>query len=314
MKISTSQSSVWTTFYPDAEYYKSIRKAGFRYIDYNFYERLGSDDSVYLKPDWEKQVEITLREMETAGVKPVICHAPKGEPMRDEERILRRTMRAAECCAKMGIDRMVYHPGSLPGMTREEYKAFNIAYVNKLMPTLEKTGVMLLLENLGRWDEPYYSRTAEDVLDLIETIDHPLYQACLDTGHLSLGEEAQYKTVCALGSHLKGLHVQDNFGAMPVGMRNGPWRQDLHLPPMTGRVDFDGLMQGLIKIGYTGSFNIELEAPRAYGKENKYAPEPKLRTVSRELAESFYSWVYRIAEYMLGQYGLNEPDAETNRG
>ena len=305
MKISTSQSILWTKFFPDSEYYAHIRSCGFKFIDFNFYELIGTDESAYMSQAWEDRILETRETLEKAGIQPLICHAPKGEPAIDPEGILRRTIRAAECCQFLGIDRMVYHPGGLRGMTREEYLNFNVNYVRRLLPTLEKTGVNLLLENVGRWDEPYFDHDAEEMLALIERVNHPLYHACLDTGHLSLADGEQYKTIKALGKHLMGLHLQDNYGSMAVQMLDKPWRQDLHLPPLTGRVNFDEVMQGLKEIDYQGPFNIEIESPRAYDKENKYAPEPKLRTVPLHLTEEYFRWVYAIARYMLESYGFS---------
>lgn len=305
MKISVSQSSVWAKFYPEREYYARIRACGFKYIDYNFYEFAGSDDSPYMGDDWREQTHETKEAMDQSGVSAVISHAPKGEPCLDTEGIARRTIRSIEMCPILGIDRMVYHPGGVRGMTRKEYIDFNVNYVRRLLPALEKHGVNLLLENVGRWDEPYYDHNADEMLDLIGAVNHPLYHACLDTGHLNLAEGNQYETITALGSHLMGLHIQDNLGAMPVQMLDKPWRQDLHLPPLTAGVDFDEVMQALIKIGYDGPFNLEPEAPRAYDKANKFAVNPRLRTVSPELTEEFYKWVYTIAEYMLDTYGIH---------
>lgn len=304
MKISTSQSSVWTKFFDDSEYWSHIRSCGFRYIDYNFYDRLGTDDSPYLAPDWQEYALSVLRQMEDVGLKPVVCHAPKGEPALDTEGILRRTARAAECCRLMGIDRMVYHPGAIRGMSRKEYLDFNVDYVHRLLPVLEKTGVMLLLENVGRWDEPFFTHGGDEMMELIEAVGHPLYHACLDTGHLSLQDGEQYKTIRALGSHLKGLHLQDNYGSLPVTALDKPWRQDLHLPPLTGKVNFDEVLQGLKDVGYNGPFNLELESPRAYDKANQFAPVPKLRTVNIALTEEYYTWVHSIARYMLSCYGI----------
>ena len=304
MKISISQSSVWAKFFTEREYYARIRACGFKHIDYNFYEFVGSDASPYMADDWKEQTYATREVFDKLGMTPVISHAPKGEPCLDTEGIARRTMRSAEMCPILGIDRMVYHPGGMRGMTRKEYIDFNVKYVQSLLPALEKNNVMLLLENVGRWDEPFYCHNAEEMLDLIEKVNHPLYHACVDTGHLNLADGDLYATITGLGSHLKGLHIQDNLGSLPVQMLDKPWRQDLHLPPLTAGVDFDEMMQALIKIGYDGPFNMEPESPRAYDKSNKFAVNPRLRTVSPELAEEFYKWVYNIAEYMLKTYEI----------
>ena len=304
MKISVAESILWTLFFPDEEYYAHIRSCGFRYIDFNFYEQIGTDSSVYMADGWQDRIAATRALLDSVGVRPVICHAPKGEPALDTEGILRRTMRSAECCQVLGIDRMVYHPGAFRGMTRKEFMDFNVEYVRRLLPTLEKTGVNLLLENVGRWDEPYFANEAATMLDLIESVNHPLYHACLDTGHLSLADGEQYETIVALGKHLMGLHIQDNYGSLSVQMLDKPWRQDLHLPPLTGRVNFDEVMRGLKEIDYQGPFNVEIESPRAYDKANKYAPEPRLRTVPLHLAEEYFRWVHDIAQFMLESYGI----------
>lgn len=306
MKISVSESILWQNFFSEEEYYRHIHACGFDYIDYSFYDQLGDDSSRYLGDKGLDEARKMRAYLDSIGVKTLIAHAPKGEPARDTEGISRRTVRAIECCKIMGIENLVYHPGGLPGMTRKEYLDFNVHYVQKLLPVMEKSGVNLLLENVGRWDEPFYDRTAEEMLDLISAVGHPLYHACLDTGHLSLQDGNQYETIIALGSHLRALHVQDNYGSLPVPSLNKMWRQDLHLPPLMGAVNFDEIMLALKEIGYKGLFNMEPESPRAYGKENRYAPEPKLRTVPLELCMEYYGWVHDIAAYILSVYGMDE--------
>ena len=84
--------------------------------------------------------------MEKIGVRPLISHAPSGEPAHPEtgEGILRRTKRAIECAAVLGCPDMVYHVGCLPGMTRKQYMDFNVNYVRELLPLLEKHNITLV--------------------------------------------------------------------------------------------------------------------------------------------------------------------------
>jgi len=304
MKLSVAESSIWTKYLDERDFMRHIRACGFEYTDYDFYNQLGDDSSRYLGDKGLDEARATREFMDSIGIKAWQAHAPKGEPALDREGILRRTKRAIECCRIIGVQNLVYHPGALPGMSRAEYLDFNVKYARELLPELEKTGVTLLLENVGRWDEPFYDRTAQEMLDLINAVDHPLYQACLDTGHLSLQDMNQYETITALGSHLRALHIQDNYGSLPVPLLNKPWRQDLHLPPLMGAVNFDEILTALREIGFKGCFNLEPEAPRAYDKANKYAPNPKLRIVPLELCDEFYRWTHDIAQYMLEVYGL----------
>lgn len=309
MKISISTSSIWYHYGDEFHFYEMIRRCGFKYIDYDFYNILGDDDSRYMKDNWQQEADAARNHMEKLGVRAIQSHAPKGEPANPHftEGILQRTKRALECAQIMGIPNVVYHPGGQMGMTRKEYMKFNVEYMQKLIPAMEKTGVMILLENVGRWDESFYDHDAEEMLELIDAVNHPLYQACLDIGHLSLQDGEQYSTIKQLGSHLKALHVQDNFGSLPVPITNRAWRQDLHLPPLMGRVSFDEVMQGLIEIGFTGAFNVEVESPRWSGDmQFPHCQNPKLQFMPEELTEEFYTITYRILEHVLRTYGVFE--------
>ena len=309
MKLSISKSGVWAFLGDEFDFYRHIREGGFRYIDYDFFSTMKSDDAPYLQADWRQRAEETRNRMEQLGVHTLIGHAPAGEPsapgMRDV--LLARTRRSSEICAVLGIENLAYHPGAQPGMTRKEYLDFNIAYARELIPMLEKCGDTLMLENVGRWDEPFRCHDVGELLELIDAVNHPLYQACLDTGHLSLADGQQYETVTGLGSHLRGLHIQDNFGSLPVASTNRMWRQDLHLPPLMGCVDFDEVLLGLKQIGYRGVFNLEPESPRCgslLSPDNEIG-QP-LHHITLDLAIEYYRIVHDIAEYMLRQYGLNE--------
>ena len=309
MKISISRSAVWTFLGDEFDFYRNIRSCGFRYVDYDFFSVLKSDDAPFMQPDWERCAHETREKMEKIGVRTLIGHAPAGEPaapgMRDV--LLMRTKRSIEISAVLGIKNLVYHPGGVPGMKRMEYYDFNVSYARELLPTLEKTGVSLLLENVGRWDEPYRCHNAGEMLELIDAVDHPLYGACLDTGHLSLADGQQYEMIKGLGKHLKGLHVQDNFGSLPVASTNRMWRQDLHLPPLMGRVNFDEVLKALIEVGYEGVFNLEPESPRC---GSLLSPENELglplHHLTAELAQEYYAIVYDIAKWMLESYGVYE--------
>ncbi|MBQ4226852.1 MAG: sugar phosphate isomerase/epimerase [Clostridia bacterium] len=309
MKISISRSSVWTELCGEFEYYACLRKCGFRYVDYDLYSAFSAQNAPFLQPDWEKTASLTRDNMEKIGVRALMAHAPSGEPAAPgmTEILLERTKRAIEVCAVLGVCNMAYHPGGQMGMTRQEYLDFNVAYAKNLLPTLEKCGVTLLLENVGRWDEPFYCHDAEEMNALIDRVNHPLYQACLDTGHLSLQDGSQYETIMGLGSHLRGLHVQDNFGSLPVASTYRMWRQDLHLPPLMGCVNFDEVLCALKQVGYGGAFNLEPESPRCgsllYDDNEKGLP---LRHMSLELVMEYYTLIYDIAKHMLTTYGVYE--------
>ena len=150
----------------------------------------------------------------------------------------------------LGIPHTVYHAGWKLGLSKEEYFEQNMRFVRRLIPTMEKTGVMLLIENSTRANmgERYYFYTGQDMVDFIEYADHPLLGACWDTGHANI-EGHQYNDIVALGHHLRALHFNDNRG-----------HGDEHIMPYLGTMSVDEVMCGLRDIGYRGDFTFECDS------------------------------------------------------
>jgi sugar phosphate isomerase/epimerase len=84
-----------------------------------------------------------------------------------------------------------------------------------------------------------------DLAALVSELDHPGLGLALDTGHANLGEGVAHETTAA-GSLLATTHVHDNNG-----------RQDSHLPPGHGTVDWAEWGRTLDSIGYAGPIVLE---------------------------------------------------------
>ncbi len=304
MKISTSFSSIYSRFGDPFDSRQRLRAAGFRYFDLNFYDWLGDSQSRFFLPDWERQVDDMGNRLAKIGVAPIICHAPKGEPAKDRAGILARSQRALLCAGMLGIPDMVIHPGGLPGWTNDDFDRFNIEYIRELLPFAEKSGTRILVENVGRWDEQFYVQSGKELFDFVEKVNHPLVQACLDTGHLSLEDDDNPKAIRLLGKHLKGLHVQDNLGSLPIPVTDRAWRQDLHLPPGLGIIDFDATVRALVDVGYEGSFNLEIESPRCFGKQFIGCTLPRLAYMTPELVLEYYTIIYDSLVELLAANGV----------
>lgn len=304
MKLSTASGTIFIRMGDEFEFYRRVRAAGFKYIDMDFYNGLCDPLRRYVLPDWERQIEETGNMMAKIGVTPVLCHAPKGEPAKDREGILGRSQRALLCAGKLGIPGMAVHPGGLPGWTLKEFDDFNLAYIRELIPYAEKSGTCILVENLGRWDEPFYVQSAQELLTLIKKVNHPLVQACLDTGHLSLQDDDNPKAIRLLGRHLKGLHIQDNLGSLPVPITSRAWRQDLHLAPGFASLDFDAIIKALIETGYDGPFNMEMESPRCFDKQFIGCPFPRLAYMEPGLVQEYYTIVHDHLVELLAANGV----------
>lgn len=305
MKLSIARSSIFGLHMGDPmDYYRRIREAGFRYADIDFFNIIGDPLSRYTLPDWERQIDEEGDLMAKIGIAPIICHAPKGEPAKDRAGILARSQRALLCAGKLGIKDMVIHPGSLLGWTKEEFNRFNLDYIHELLPFAERSGTRILVENVGRWDEPFYVQSGKELLDFIELVDHPLVQACLDVGHLSLEDDDNAKTIRLLNKHLMGLHIQDNFGSLPIPVTNRAWRQDLHLPAGMGCIDFDEVIHALLEVEYEGAFNIEIETPRCFDKQFIGCTFPRLAYMMPELISEYYKIIYDSAVELLSANGV----------
>lgn len=303
MKISTSTGTVFRRFGDDYTFFRMVRKAGFRYVDISFYEALGDPMTPFALPHWEKHIDEMGNEMAKIGVTPIICHSPKGEPTVDAG-ILPRSIRAIECAGRLGIPDMVIHVGGKKGWTLEQFNQFNRHFVEGMLPMAEKNNVRILIENVGRWDEPFYVQSGRELLEFVEYMNHPLVEACLDTGHLSLMDDDNPMTIRLLGNHLKGLHIQDNLGSFNVPTIFKAWRQDLHMPVGFGTIDFDAVVHALADIGYQGSFNTEIEYPRSWGKTFDGCAFPRVAYMAKDLVQEHFAWVHQCMVELLTANGV----------
>jgi sugar phosphate isomerase/epimerase len=189
-------------------------------------------------------------------------------------------------------------------MSREEYMEKNTEIFRQLIPYAEKYGTRLLIENVGWQMGDARISTADDLNELLDRIDHPLFGVCWDTGHANLCNLDQYEELKKLGSRLEGLHVHDNYG----GKRTP--NCDLHLFPHWGNINFDGVISALLEIGYKGTFNFEVDSPIRRvepipfvknGEEQK-----KLDMMSPELRQKMEIFLFEIGKQMLTTYGCFE--------
>ncbi len=103
--------------------------------------------------------------------------------------------------------------------------------------------VRICVENMPPGVHPG-SRMAE-LVELLAELNHPKLLLALDTGHANLTATAHEETLAA-GSLLATTHVHDNNG-----------RQDSHLPPGHGTIDWPAWGRALDAIGYSGPIMLE---------------------------------------------------------
>ena len=215
-------------------------QAGFEAVDINFFAttRRGAARERILDGDWRSDIQRLNGELKARGLVAESIHTPKAgadEPQDVYEEYLRRSLEAA---AMLGARYAVFHP-LVDQQKTHTLVDETIRYFREYAQLAVRYGVMLAVENM-------FSSTPEQLLEICEALGCGV---CWDTGHANIAGLDQYKSVTALGEHLKVLHVNDNYGSM-----------DDHNPPYFGTVDWTGFAQALLDIQYEGAFNFEVNA------------------------------------------------------
>ena len=118
--------------------------------------------------------------------------------------------------------------------------------------------------------------TYRPLADVIAELDPDHFGICLDTGHALLVGHEMRTLINKLGHRIECLHIHDNDG-----------RDDLHVPPYMGILDWDRFIAGMRDIGYKGVFTFECDSsvrPADYWQGNRrrwreeHIAEPPLAT------------------------------------
>ena len=312
MKLSTCTGCRSSDFSSEEARYRAIADAGFRYVHYDFPSiSLSAPTSMdYMSDHWKEVALDHLEKMKQAGLTPVMAHAPCAFPLPKESRapFLAATLRTIESCGVMGIPQLVVHPDAWQGISHDEFLSINRAFYRELIPYAEKHNVTILIENIGQIRDPHFVRNGQELRQLIEAVEHPLFGACWDTGHANHLMDDQSESIRALGSLLKGLHLHDNIGDLMPPEKI--WRVDMHTLPLFGTVNFDGILHTLKEIGYTGYFNFEVDRPLPTARRTPFFADgvriEKLDAILPELRRHTTALIYTIGRLMLEAYDCFE--------
>ena len=299
MKLATTTSDFAMYARNYEECVKFIHDAGFRYIDFGM-----TDRRYYTSPTWKDEVKRLRDYAESLDMKFVQMHSPEGNPFNLEKRedLIELTKRSIEVCEIMGIPQTVVHSGCKEWISKEEYFESTLDFYKALFPTMEKTGVNVLIENTSSCNLPaekyYLFLTGQQMVEFLDYANHPLLHAVWDTGHGNT-EGNQYDQVTALGKHLYGIHVHDNSG-----------KSDEHKIPYFGTINMDDLMNGLVDVGYEGYFTFEVLNTLKYtisGKSRRsFEGEKKLLNPTVEMQIDVDRLLYTIGKHCLTSYGVFE--------
>ena len=251
--------------------------------------------------------------LDSVGLCAPTAHAPCINLLKRYNEAVDILTKALLFCREAAIPCVVIHPGTLPGITREEFFEKNAKAYRSLIPIAEQTGVMILVENIGNYADEYFLFNGSDLRELVDRIDHPLFAACWDIGHANHFFEKdceQYSSIVALGDKLVAIHAHDNCGYISDSYKHS--RLDAHTFPYyshAASVNWDAVLQGLVDIGYRGTFNFEINAPATQDRVPLvYHGEvvERLRIPPIEVWTAFNTALYKMGAAMLEAYGVYE--------
>lgn len=243
----------------------TLKSIGFDAVDFSFRLLDGFGEDV------AGGVEKTKAMAEEIGIAIELGHLPFGvNPNAPAESIAlfnQRVHDAIDAMALLGIRYAVVHPNTVTErLIRFDRQARYDAVMEHLDPFVahaNRVGLNIAVENMRIVHENYaVHRYCGDPEELCSIVDALGVGICWDTGHAHINGIKQSEALAYIGSRLKALHLNDNYG-----------EDDIHLAPFMGTIDWADVMKGLQAVGYQGLLNFELKVPgdtaelrRAFGE------------------------------------------------
>lgn len=256
MKLSTSMGAQIREMGLDA--FRYLSEIGFDCVDYDmpFYDGDKPNPDIYNTDikEFEKYFLNVKKAADDAGIEIFQTHAPFHVYNADKGLFdcrIEEIKYAIIATSILGSKYTVVHPAQPcffdPDTNPAYAKEVNYYLFEKLIPTAEKYGVKLALENMPGKGVP--TSTADWLIEYIDMMDSDYMVACLDTGHANCAEEQNIVEFAKkLGDRLAVLHLADNTWG----------RADEHYIPYLGTINiWEDFIHTLKDIGYKGTLNLE---------------------------------------------------------
>ena len=141
-----------------------------------------------------------------------------------------------------------------------QHKRRLVGMLKKIIPAAEDHGIVLALEN-------HIDLMADEMVDVIQTVDSPWLGVCLDTGNNLRLHEDPVAVAAKLAPLARATHVKD------IGVRRGDPKEFVFWPSVplgTGLVDLPRVVDLLRQARYKGLLAIEIDfLDPAYGDEQR---------------------------------------------
>jgi sugar phosphate isomerase/epimerase len=226
----------------------NLGRAGFATVEYSHSYHFSLGQAVALR-------EVACR----AGLECWSCHAEGPDEFSlagDREEARQALFHCLDLCAALGGQVVVLHTpcggGDLAvsgGTAMDAGLESDRRILEPSCAHAQRLGLEIALENgLTRQHMGYIMR-------LRDLIGAENLGFCVDTGHAALGDLGPVQAIRLAASHLYTTHLQDNLG-----------REDDHLPPGLGRIDWTAVFAALHEVRYQRTLMLAL-TDRPGGRE-----------------------------------------------
>lgn len=280
LKIGITHTSYGVYEYPKA--IERISEQGYDCIDYQNFVNIETDFFNLPLPEFEAELLRQKALFTSHGLEVSQAHSPWRYPSQDatpEGRAmwLEAMKKSIYGTHVLGCHRFVFHP-IMPYYDRadnpDEVWELNLGFAGALADYAKEYGVTVCIENLPFPEYPL--TTVEAVCRLVDTLKRDNLKVCLDTGHAAIFKGADVaQAVRIIADRLEAVHIHDNMG-----------KEDEHLIPGDGIIDWDGFAAALREVGFAGVVSLETSAKHSQHPESEWEQrELALRDIAIGIAE-----------------------------
>lgn len=233
-----------------------VKKVGFEHIDVDFYDMLGKTEN-----EWDNATDHILQVLSDNGLECVQSH-PYYYDLTLSSEINKEDCefsieRAIITSGKIGAKWCALHPRTaintedlVSKSLKDNQKSFA-----RYLEIAKKNNTGIAVENLTIYpgwssERPCYSSNYEELYTLVDSFNDSSVGICWDTGHANLMHFNQADAIEFLGDRIKITHIHNNYG-----------KEDNHLPPDDGCIDWKAVMGAFKTFGYDGSLTLEIGCP-----------------------------------------------------
>ena len=187
----------------------------------------------------------------------IICGAfgPSRDLTHEDEAVHQNCFRYIESCLDICVDLGAsFQAGPMYSAVgkarlvspRQKQQEWDLAVKNlrKVCQMAGDRGLSIALEPLNRFETDLIN-TAEDLVRLVQDIDHPAAKIMLDGFHMNIEEADLEAAINTAGPYLIHVQVSENYRGTPG----------------TGQTRWEAFKSGLEAVGYTGTVTIESFTP-----------------------------------------------------